>query len=1207
MKKKKTTAGPEKKQPVVKKKTKKKNSAVKKGNAKRSLISNAWQRKFLLLSEATGQIIYIYNKREQSISWYGEYRKILGYTLKELEGGINRWMGMLHPEDKNFALKRLELAEKKCSAYNIQYRIKTKRKGYITVADKGFFIPDEKGNAFQLIGQVSDITVKDELKEIIKKREKDFLSVINEMPHFIYRINLKGEITFANSAYHNAFGYTADEIVGKTAYDLHPKELADKYFTDDKKVFKNDKTFYTIEENVNKIKGTKEIVEVFKIPLHNDKGRVVGLQGVFWNITENIEAQRNLKNIENNYKEIFDATGEGIFIHDAKTGKILDVNKAASLMLGYTKEEILSMDFDRMCGGESFNYETAIIKIKQASSAGNLTFEWLSRKKDGELLWVEVALQKSKIGGKGRILAVVRDISKRKENEKALFLSHVSINTSKEGVIWFNSEGKIIYVNSAAHDMLKYIKKEIYSLSIAEIEDNSAQNFWNERLTLLKGKGYVNVETVFKDSNNTPIPVDVSFSFYKYEKEEFIFSVVRDVSERKIAEEAIRENEKKYRDMTEFLPQGIFECTLDGRVTYGNKKLYELLEYTEKDVKKGLYMTDPVVPEERQIAMDNISSLLKGKSRTSPEYHMKKKNGDIIPVAIYSYIFQKDGRPAGIRGAVIDMSDRNALEKERKEKTSLFSLLFEKAGDANLLLEGSRIIDCNETAVKNLKADSKESVINLNIWDISPAILSDGSRPYEKVMEKINAAYEKGSLHFEWELCRFDKTIFYVEIVITAIPLKGKWYLHTSWRDITDKKETAQKEKIYYQRLEKLLEIERKILSAQSTEAICRAALKHLRLILDCERASVVLLDKPADKFRLIALDTAIKTSLVEGNNYPLSTSPFVAAEKMEVPLINDMSTALNRTNLDEELMKEGIFSRLSVPIIVNNETKGVLNLSSVTKNNFTEEKISIAQEVAISISLALQHSYFIDQINKQNIELEKRIDDRTSQLRQTISELESFSYSVSHDLRAPLRSIGGFSQALIDDYKDKLDDEGKTLLDRIIMASQRMSDLIDALLMLAKITRSEIKIEPVDLSSIVASAAAELQKHNDVRNNAEFIVQPGITVMGDHRLLRIAVENLMSNAWKFTRDREKTIIEFGKTEIEGKEALFIRDNGVGFDMTYAGKLFGAFQRLHSRDEFEGTGIGLATTRRVILRHNGNIWAESRVNEGAVFYFTIAT
>jgi len=219
--------------------------------------------------------------------------------------------------------------------------------------------------------------------------------------------------------------------------------------------------------------------------------------------------------------------------------------------------------------------------------------------------------------------------------------------------------------------------------------------------------------------------------------------------------------------------------------------------------------------------------------------------------------------------------------------------------------------------------------------------------------------------------------------------------------------------------------------------------------------------------------------------------------------------------------------------------------------------------------------------------------------------ELEAFSYSVSHDLRAPLRSIDGFSQILLEKYQDKpLDDKGKTYLDRVRRATQRMGRLIDDMLKLSRITRAEFKRRNVNISNMIRAIAEEHHKSNPERL-VDIAVQEGIMVQGDPNLMQIAMENLMGNAWKFTGKEAHPKIEFGTTVRDGETACFIRDNGAGFDMAYAGKLFGAFQRLHTTDEFPGTGIGLATVQRIIHRHGGKVWAEGEKGKGAVFYFTL--
>lgn len=256
-----------------------------------------------------------------------------------------------------------------------------------------------------------------------------------------------------------------------------------------------------------------------------------------------------------------------------------------------------------------------------------------------------------------------------------------------------------------------------------------------------------------------------------------------------------------------------------------------------------------------------------------------------------------------------------------------------------------------------------------------------------------------------------------------------------------------------------------------------------------------------------------------------------------------------------------------------------------------------------------------------------QRVQERTTELTATNKELDAFSYAVSHDLRAPLRGIDGFSQALLEDYGDKLDAEGKNYLHRVCAATARMGELIEAMLALSRVTRTEIRCTSVDLSALARAVADELQQREPGRP-AEFVIAENLTVEADPRLVRTVLENLIGNAWKFTVGRPLARIEFGaiaggrlpaadaqfagianrRSQIGNRNSgmvFFVRDNGAGFDMAYAHKLYGVFQRLHSQGEFKGTGVGLATVQRIIQRHGGRTWAEGRVGEGATFYFTM--
>ncbi len=257
-------------------------------------------------------------------------------------------------------------------------------------------------------------------------------------------------------------------------------------------------------------------------------------------------------------------------------------------------------------------------------------------------------------------------------------------------------------------------------------------------------------------------------------------------------------------------------------------------------------------------------------------------------------------------------------------------------------------------------------------------------------------------------------------------------------------------------------------------------------------------------------------------------------------------------------------------------------------------------------------------ELQRYAADLERRVEERTHELQErneslrrnaaellaANTELDAFAYSVSHDLRAPLRSIDGFSQILLEDYSEKLDEAGRESLQRVRAASQRMGTLIDDLLKLARVTRAEIRTEDVDLSGMAREIVADLQRTTPERQ-VEFEIAPGLKARGDTRLLRVALDNLLRNSWKYTAKQPAPRVEFRSADANGGRTFMVRDNGAGFDMKYADKLFGVFQRLHSAADFEGTGIGLATVRRIINRHGGRIWAEGAVDQGATFYFTL--
>ncbi len=294
---------------------------------------------------------------------------------------------------------------------------------------------------------------------------------------------------------------------------------------------------------------------------------------------------------------------------------------------------------------------------------------------------------------------------------------------------------------------------------------------------------------------------------------------------------------------------------------------------------------------------------------------------------------------------------------------------------------------------------------------------------------------------------------------------------------------------------------------------------------------------------------------------------------------------------------EENVRSYVSFPLLVEDELVGMVNFGSDEPNAYTGKWRHIIREVADQLAIAIRQARLVEQVKAYSEELEERVQERTE-------ELESFTYSVSHDLRTPLRAVDGFSRMLMERYAGDLDDEGERLVRVIHENTQKMGRLIDGLLALSRLGRKDTRRRRVDVEQVAREALEEARQEGD--SDADVTLEALPPAEADRQMLRRVFVNLLSNALKFTSDEDAPQVTVTADETEGGDTVYIvRDNGAGFDMDYADKLFGVFQRLHDEDAFEGTGVGLAIVERAIRRHGGRIWAEAEVGEGATFSFTL--
>ena len=408
-------------------------------------------------------------------------------------------------------------------------------------------------------------------------------------------------------------------------------------------------------------------------------------------------------------------------------------------------------------------------------------------------------------------------------------------------------------------------------------------------------------------------------------------------------------------------------------------------------------------------------------------------------------------------------------------------------------------------------------------------------------------------------------------------------------------------------RLEKLQTISEVSLTRLGVDELTGELLSRVRKVISAD--AVLLCSLRVGSLTINATDGA---AIAPGTVIPLTEGSPLDRAIQQDRMVGVADTA--STPLSSEVLGQQARSLLIAPLSAHSSLPGILIAGRQTAQPFDAHDEEMLAVAASRIATAMERADAYnaqqqarreaeskaDEVRRLNAGLEERVRKRTAELEATNRELEAFSYSVSHDLRAPLRTVDGFSLALEEDYGHVLEGNGRDYLHRIRKGVQRMGQLIDSLLQLSRVTRAELIHEPVDLSAVASAVASELAGQNPGRTIL-FEIEPGLKCMGDSRLLRAALENLIGNALKFTAQQPAARIELGRSG----NSYFIRDNGVGFDMRYADKLFTAFNRLHGDKDFVGSGIGLATVARIVHRQQGKIWAESEVGRGATFWFTL--
>jgi PAS domain S-box-containing protein len=731
--------------------------------------------------------------------------------------------------------------------------------------------------------------------------------------------------------------------------------------------------------------------------------------------------------------------------------------------------------------------------------------------------------------------------------------------------------------------------------------------------------GCSGIEGEAKRSDGTLFPYEMAVAEFFLSGARHFVCIVRDLTERMKAEDALNESREKLRSLYELSPVGIALTDMEGRYVDFNPAFEKICGYTAEELKSLDYWT--LTPKKYEADEAAQLQLLESTGRYGPyEKEYRRKDGSLVPLRLNGVLITgRDGRQY-IWSIIEDITESRRAEMALKESAEHTMYLLENMQTAVVVHEMDGSVSYMNAAARQFFGleDGVRHISDLaaRFFREDGSIMPYDEYPEVRVLNTGEAFYNRvmgiaseGAQEARWVLINAFPNLSQdgkvMEVIVSFIDITDRMNMEVALKQSTA--ELAKLNQLY-------LVLSR--VNAVSARAASREELFYniCNILVESggfEMVWIGLLDEAGELVPLVYagreegyVDILKKTGLMA-----LDGPAALMMKTGKIQVCQDIENDPRMLPWRDEALKRGYLSSAGFPLYLGDTRIGIINAYAGEMGFFSEDILNLLGEIYESASFAIE---YLDQLKKReeaeemlrqlNADLESQVRSRTSQLEAANAELESFSYSVSHDLRAPLRSIDGFSDIISHKYGEMLDDTGRDYLGRVRRASRRMGELIEDLLELSRVGRTEIRKEEVDLSEIVREIISELDSNE---RSINWSVPKNMPVMADARLMKIALENLIGNAWKFTQSKEHARIEFGMHEMEGEKIYFVRDNGVGFDMKYASKLFGAFQRLHKVDEFEGTGIGLATVQRIIHRHGGRIWGEGKVGAGATFYFSL--
>jgi PAS domain S-box-containing protein len=1176
------------------------------------------QHAIVAVTDVQGTISYVNDK----------FCAISQYSKEELIGQNHRILNSGHHPKEFFQKMYHSIAAGQVWHGEIKNRAKNGSIYWVDTTIVPFAGTD--GKPRQYVAIRADITERKRAEEAVKESLATSEAALRELAdqkfaldqHAIVAVtDVQGTITYVNDKFCTISKYSREELIGENHRILnsghHPREFFQQMYH----TIANGEVWHGEIKNRAK-DGSIYWVDTTVVPTLGTEGKPRLYVAIRADITERKRAEEELHESQERFRLLLDGVKDyAIYMLDPE-GQVISWNTGATRIKGYESEEILGKHFSCFYTFADRESNKPRRELEESLAKGRFEEQSERVRKDGSTFWANVVITPmyDDHGVHKGFSKVARDITERKQaedvvkeslaaSERALKdLADQKFALDQHAIVAVTDvQGTITYVNDKFCAISQYSKDELIGQNhrILNSGYHSKEFFQKMYHTIAAGKvWHGEIKNRAKNGSIYWVDTTVVPTLDTGGKPRQYVAIRADITERKRAEDANQSALKELADQKFALDQHAIVAVTDvqGTITYVNDKFCTISQYSEDELigKNHRILNSSHHPKE--FFQEMYHAIANGKVWHG-EIKNRAKDGSNywVDTTIVPFV-GADGKPRQYAAIRADITER-----KRAEEASLAAL--KELADQKFALDQHAIVAITDvqgtiTYVNDkfcsISQYSEDELIGQN-----HRLLNSGHHPKEFFQQMYHAIANGQAWHGEIKNRAKDGSIYWVDTTIVPfVGEDGKPRQYVAIRaDITERK--LAEEGLTRQALELSRQAEELAHSRQALETqtlMLKSVLDSMAegLVVADENGKFIIWNPAAEK--IVGLGAADVPSEEWTKHYgvflPDTVTPFPSEQN---PLLRAIHGEVCSAEmfLRNAALAEGAWIEAS---------------ASPLKN-----KDSVARGAVIAFRDITQRKKDEREIQKLNDELEHRVVERTAQLETANKELEAFSYSVSHDLRAPLRHIGGFSKMLVEEFGSTLDPTAQHYLDRIQSGTQKMGMLVDELLSLARVGRQALNRQPARLNAIVAEVIAILQPEREGRS-VEWVVADLPVVECDPVLVKQVFQNLLANALKFTRPRVGTdgsaraetpaptpcaVIEVGHKEDEGQLVIMVRDNGVGFNMKYVDKLFGVFQRLHRAEDFEGTGIGLATVQRIVQKHGGRVWADAELGKGATFYFTL--